>query len=768
MKCVVFFVDPFSRVLFLCATNWQVGANNLEETGSCSENTVAKVPMIHGELYIVFKVSNDFDNYGDDTTNVKINFTINSCEIEQCPINTWYNTTSEACQRCGMSGYDDNSGNYLYYYNDVDGSTSADDCQRCPYHRKLKDKENYWCDVEECQVVYITHDNGIGNQIDGLYYNLGQVINNNGNTITKYLSYSLTKLIDYNLNSDRFEIIDLQNNSNIIAYSESNSDRMYQYPFQFNEENNWYEDGIIYYNDIPKEKIQMIKITQLRNSTYGGTQSTNALQIAEIKVFPKSDPDTNIAPTNATCYNLPINPTYYYYTGDDKTGVDTTLNDNDITTAAINNDPDGEDNGWCKANNCSQFCILDEPIAVSHIILYPPQNNWRWFRSADILIEFYNNGTILNDWTLDDSNVNNSILDNGNFEYGEIVYSNSNYYLGDWNSTFNTSNLRIITDYNTPLVIDCPYRYSFDCQTELDNLCDDNEGKKAIKTGLSNTDNDDITWRCINRTWLTTDELNYIHEYWSYDKFGSYIYQWLWWLVDDAIDVVNGCEETYGISNVTNYDCRRNDNIFECEMYEFLNNDGNVIEIYDKLAMYVQFIAIQNVTSAISNGETYHFPIAGKVYVTDTKSVYSEIEIPKDCQGDWIISLTIDQTPIGGVELDLYQASYSVSGGGSNSDVNDYYCVEFDCDSILSSVDMFEANIVNTISYFRDIYDNYCGSVFSDKSTASPTEMASIEETIARDPTTTSEVGDVGVMNSCDYLCHVGLALFVFSFIWTI
>ena len=155
----------------------------------------------------------------------------------------------------------------------------------------MKDKDNVWCSPEDCQVVYVTHDNGLGNKIDGLYYNLGT--SNNG-SITKYLSYSLNTLIDYNTSSDRFEIKDLligdsdndtdnsSSSGSVIAYSQSNTDEMNQYPFLFsNSENSdpdWFEDNIILYDDIPYSKLQIIKVTQKRNHTSPST-FYNALEV---------------------------------------------------------------------------------------------------------------------------------------------------------------------------------------------------------------------------------------------------------------------------------------------------------------------------------------------------------------------------------------------------------------------------------------------------------------------------------------------------------
>ena len=154
------------------------------ETKNCSTNDIAELPSNNGEVYLVLAVSNYFENYG-----ISDSLNIHTCRIV-CPINTYRNNITGKCIRC------DDSSSYAYYCNANIGSTTPNDCQECSNHRRLKDKDNVWCSREECQVVYITHDNGLGNEIDHdeLYHNLGTSDNT---SITKRLSYSLNTLIDY-------------------------------------------------------------------------------------------------------------------------------------------------------------------------------------------------------------------------------------------------------------------------------------------------------------------------------------------------------------------------------------------------------------------------------------------------------------------------------------------------------------------------------------------------------------------------------------------
>ena len=680
-----------------------ISDSEIIDTTSCSSNDIAKLPLKNGEAYLVFAVSNYFENYGNSDS-VNINFTIHTCEIEVCPINTYRNNITGECTRCG------DSSSYAYYYNDNIGSTTPNDCLECPNHRRLKDKDNVWCSPEECQVVYITHDNGLGNEIDGLYYNLGTSDNA---SITKYLSYSLNTLIDYDTSSDRFEIKNLLNDtdsnisSNIIAYSQSNANEMNQYPFLFSENTDWYEENVIFYDDIPNSKLQIIKITQKRNSSYAAYYYNN-LQLAEIKIFPKSDPTTNIAAQNATCFNLPVNPGFYWYNADDKTGVTTYLTDNNEGTTTENNDPNEADFHWCANNNCTMMCILDEPIEVSHVIIYPIQNTWRFYRTSDVLIEFYDSVTILNGWTLNDSNVNNSILEN--MQFGQIFYS-SRQGLTSLNETFNISNVKYVSDENKPLSIECPYKYSYDCQSQLDAICGDTEVWKAIKTGVTNTDNAGISWRCINRTWLTNDLLNYEHSYWPYSKYSSYIYSWKWNMDTSADSILTECKDLYVVHNISKFNCEQDDNVFRCTMTEFRNENGDIIEIYNKLGMYVKFVATQEV----NDQDTYHYPINGRVFVNDSdgetnSAVFAELIVPNNCQGNWTIELIFDQTSIGGEQFDLFDTNYIIdsSSSGDGDDSNNDNCVEFDCGTIITSIDTFEIAILNHIPHFQDIYQASC------------------------------------------------------------
>ena len=53
----------------------------------------------------------------------------------------------------------------------------------------------------------------------------------------------------------------------------------------------WYKTGITHIDVIPNTKVKSIKITQKGNNS---DPSYNVLTIAEIQMFPKSDPSINI------------------------------------------------------------------------------------------------------------------------------------------------------------------------------------------------------------------------------------------------------------------------------------------------------------------------------------------------------------------------------------------------------------------------------------------------------------------------------------------
>ena len=113
------------------------------ETTSCN-NDIAKLSLKNGESRLVLAVSNYFENYGISDS-VNINFTIHTCGIEVCSINTYTNNITGECTRCG------DSSSYACCYNENIGSTTLKGCQECPNHRRLKGRDNISCTPEECQ-----------------------------------------------------------------------------------------------------------------------------------------------------------------------------------------------------------------------------------------------------------------------------------------------------------------------------------------------------------------------------------------------------------------------------------------------------------------------------------------------------------------------------------------------------------------------------------------------------------------------------------------
>eukprot|EP01084_Bolivina_argentea_P182921 315713_1 len=130
----------------------------------CNTNMAMNITFIGGKFYIVLNVVNNA-NYDI----IDINMIMDTCIITQCPINTYIAGQTETdssliCKRCPIN----------YYSLDI-GITSINECSQCPLHRELLDiNDQTWCDIEECQTLIISHDNGLGNPLDGIYYLFGK------------------------------------------------------------------------------------------------------------------------------------------------------------------------------------------------------------------------------------------------------------------------------------------------------------------------------------------------------------------------------------------------------------------------------------------------------------------------------------------------------------------------------------------------------------------------------------------------------------------
>ena len=170
--------------------------NQIIEPSACNLSNFAFFPFIHGDFYILLE---RLDFYEDDTKIIEfsIDFNIKQCKITQCPVNTYQNgidsddENSLICERCA----DD-------HYAPV-GATSVSNCTQCPFHRELKTSDSSWCSIQECMEVIITHQNGLYNPLDGIYYNLGKKDN-----LNVYISYNLNYVIQYNNNNKNYKIID--------------------------------------------------------------------------------------------------------------------------------------------------------------------------------------------------------------------------------------------------------------------------------------------------------------------------------------------------------------------------------------------------------------------------------------------------------------------------------------------------------------------------------------------------------------------------------
>ena len=137
--------------------------------------------------------------------------------------------------------------------------------------------------------------------------------------------------------------------------------------------------GVVHVDDTPYTKVQLIKVIQRKNDT---------LDFAEIAIYPKSDPTVNIAPTHATCFTFPINEGYYWGSMDEH-GFVTRLNDDDLTTDSLNGPTGDQPAHFCWSEPCFHWCYLRESIEIDRVTFYPPQNNWRFYRTTDIKVEMY-------------------------------------------------------------------------------------------------------------------------------------------------------------------------------------------------------------------------------------------------------------------------------------------------------------------------------------------------------------------------------------------
>ncbi len=119
-------------------------------------------------------------------------------------------------------------------------------------------------------------------------------------------------------------------------------------------------------DEFDNTKVQMIVIIQNINAV---------LNIAEIEIYSKYDPTLNIAPTHIKCFNLPIRTDWVWYEADESNGFATVLNDENILTftetKSIN----------CLNETCLNICYLNEPLEINHIIIYPRQSDWRFYRT---------------------------------------------------------------------------------------------------------------------------------------------------------------------------------------------------------------------------------------------------------------------------------------------------------------------------------------------------------------------------------------------------
>ena len=205
-------------------------------------------------------------------------------------------------------------------------------------------------------------------------------------------------------------------------------------------------------------------------------------------------------------------------------------------------------------------------------------------------------------------------------------------------------------DADAPVQVLCPYKYAFSCETEIDEqFCQSSDGYsswKALYAEYDSVDNSALDWLCFNDSHLTDDLLNYQMKYTqSEDQYEIYFN------VDDSSvqSVLEECVESYIVDEVE-YNCSVNgvmmdeiddlspgDVVF-CEL-SMLNGNGDQI-VFDNLQWATAIMA--------KEVDFTYFPVKSTTVIDEENGTVSTNFTMPNCGGTWDVSLTVDQTPIGG------------------------------------------------------------------------------------------------------------------------
>jgi len=346
------------------------------------------------------------------------------------------------------------------------------------------------------------------------------------------------------------------------------------------------------------------------------------------------------------------------------------LSDGDLSTAAENGAP-GSDWWFCANEPCQYFCVLNESMEIDHIIAYPRQDNWQWFRSTDVKIEVYESVEFAVDVSA--TNASYDLMDAATF--GTLIYEVDHIAL---NTEPNIVIPLMPNDVDAPIQVLCPYKYAFSCEDVIDEqFCQNAEGYgswKALFAEYDSVDNSDLEWFCFNDSHLTDDLLNYKMKYTQseaeYDIFFN---------VDDSSveSVLDECTASYIVDSV-DYDCSVNgvtkteiddlsaDDVVFCEL-SMSNADGDGIT----------FDNLQWATSILAKEVDFkYFPVKSVTVIDEENGTVSTNFTMPNCGGIWDVSLAVDQTPIGGDEFVLWSlenVDLNANASRAESGCNDFY-----------------------------------------------------------------------------------------------
>lgn len=429
----------------------------------------------------------------------------------------------------------------------------------------------------------------------------------------------------------------------------------------------------------------------------------------------------------------------------DEHGYVSRLNDNNLQTDSLNGPTGSQPSHYCWSEPCFHWCYLKESIEIDRVTLYPPQNNWRFYRTTDIKVEMYESVEFaVSNYT--ETNVNYTMLDAATL--GPMVYSKDHISMTS-NTTINIT--RIVTDENSPVQVTCPYRYALSCDALLDAECHGDPGYKSWRARYAeyNTvDNSELYWMCINDSHLTADLLNYKMDYYTTDSSERDVYFWL--NSGTATTILEECSAAYIVESVqyqctVNGDGVSNDDLMKelgelsgGEMIECRVNVSNAVEdmiVFDQLGWAISIIATESTYNA--------YPVASATTVNKEEGIVLTTMTVPQCDGEWSMQFVVDQSPIGGQKHLLWSLGGMMLSGG--------HCEWFGWDSMLELIDIetFEEKFVEVSGVSLE-------SMLEHQSGGGGTDGSGVDENSAK-----ALVWGIVVGLSC-VCCVVGMVAFYF------